>query len=67
MERIEACRKIVADCQYAKIDGITVDLFSANTIVQVHDALNETNRAKFAGLPVDEMAALAFKLVGMQS
>jgi hypothetical protein len=61
---IAACRKIVAECSYAQVDGVTVDLFSANTIVQVYDALNPGNRAKMGALPIEKMARLAFKLVG---
>ena len=63
METIKACREIVASCSYQKIDGVTVDLFSASTIVQVFDALKPANQEKMAALPVSKMAALAFKLV----
>ena len=63
METIKACREIVASCSYQKVDGVMVDLFSASTIVQVFDALNSANQAKMASLPVEKMAALAFKLV----
>lgn len=61
-ERIAAFRAIVAACQYAKIDGTMIDLFTASTVVQVYDALNEANRAKFAALPAGRMALVAFKL-----
>ncbi len=61
--KLDALRKIVTNCQYAKIDGVTVDLFSASAMVKVHDALNETNRAKFLGLPISQMARMAFQLI----
>lgn len=62
-EKIAAIRQIVERCQYAKVDGCTVDLFTAGAIVAVHDALNETNRARFLSLPVFKMAILAFRLL----
>ncbi len=60
--RVQALRQIVAECQYAKIDGIMVDLFSASTILSIHDALNESNKARYSRLPVYRMAEIAFKL-----
>jgi hypothetical protein len=63
MERIEQFRKIVREKQYGEVDGVTVDLFSASAVVQVHDALNETNRAKFLSLTPFQMVKLAFRFV----
>lgn len=62
-EIIEACRSIVANGQYEKINGHMVDLFTASAIVKVYDAINETNKAKYSALPVAKMAAIAFKLM----
>lgn len=61
-ERIAAVRAIVTQRQYAKVDGVMVDLFTASHIVAVYDALNEDNRKRFASFPVQKMAAVAFKL-----
>lgn len=47
----------------SKRGWVLLDLFTASTIVQVHDALNETNRAKFAALDLSRMASVAFRLV----
>lgn len=58
---IAACREIKETATFAKINGVAVDLFSASAIVAVHDACNEANRAKFLALPVQRMAAVAFK------
>lgn len=58
---VTACRNIKATATFAKINGVAVDLFTANAIVAVHDACNETNRAKFLALPLPKMARLAFK------
>jgi len=65
-DKVEACREIVRQCQFAKIDGYAVDLFTASAIVTVYDALNETNRAKFVALPLHKMASVAFKCVKVQ-
>jgi CelD/BcsL family acetyltransferase involved in cellulose biosynthesis len=62
-ERIAAFRRIVEEKQYAMIDGCTVDLFSASVVVQVYDALSETNREKFAAMPAWKMTTVAFKLI----
>jgi len=62
-EIIEACRSIVANCQYEKINGGMVDLFSASAIVKVYDAINEANREKFVKLPVERMARISLSLV----
>jgi hypothetical protein len=62
-ERVAAFRKIVAEKQYAKIDGVMVDLFSASAVVQVYDALNPDNQKKYAAMPAAKMAAAAFQLM----
>lgn len=62
-ERIAAVRQIVEAHQYAKIDGVMVDGFSASAILAVYEALNPANRAMFAGFSVGKMARIAFKLV----
>ena len=62
-ERIEACRQIVAECQYRKIDGVMVDLFSAGAIVEVDEALSESNRVMFRALSIGSMASVAMQLI----
>jgi hypothetical protein len=62
-ERIEAIRNIADSKQYAKVDGVMIDLFSASAIVKVYDALNDTNKEKFKNLPVAKMASVAMKLL----
>ena len=63
LEKIEACRVIVDEQSFGKIDGVTMDTFSASAILAVWDAINETNRAKFSALPIAKMARVAFKLI----
>jgi hypothetical protein len=59
---LEKVRFIVKECQANRIGGVYLDMFTAQIIVQVHDALNEVNRAKFASLPMRKMAFVALKL-----
>lgn len=63
LERIEAARKIVERKQYAKIDGIMVDLFSASAIVAVYDALNDKNKEMYLKLSISSMAKVAFRYI----
>lgn len=60
---IDRARAIVAAHSAEEIDGVLLDVQTAAAIVTVHDALNETNRAKFAALTLPVMAAVAWKLV----
>ena len=55
-------RKIVAEHQYAEIEGVLVDAFTANVICKVLDALSENNKAMMLSFPVANMADVAFKL-----
>lgn len=61
--RLAALRKIVAEHQYAKIDGIMVDGFTASAIVLVHDAVSKQNQEKLLSMPIHKMANIAFQLV----
>lgn len=60
--RIDAIRAIVTAGQYAKVDGITVDLFSASMIVQIYDHLEPENQARYRNMRTDKMARIAYKL-----
>ena len=42
---------------------VLFDLTTASAVCNVHAALNETNRASFAALPLRKMVAVAWKLV----
>ena len=66
-DRIDAIREVVTNCQYAKIDGVMMDLFSANAICQVFDALNDDNKVKFAANKAPIMAKIAFKIMSERS
>jgi hypothetical protein len=60
---IAACRSIVANCQYEKINGYMVDLFTASAIVKVYDAVNEANKARLLKLSVARIASISLQLL----
>ena len=62
-ERIDAIRSVVTGSSYAKVDGVCMDLTTAEAIVAVYDALNAENRVKFASFSAFKMATIAWKLV----
>jgi hypothetical protein len=59
---IDTLRLAIANGQQVKYQKVSVDLFSASAIVQVYDALNDANKAKYASLPIRKMADIAFKI-----
>jgi predicted RecA/RadA family phage recombinase len=61
--KLIALRGIVEHKQHGKVEGVRVDLFTANAIIKVYDALSAENQAKYLALPVQRMANIAFKLV----
>lgn len=67
-EVITKLRDIVKKRGYASVrdpklgKSVKVDIFSASAIIQVYDALNDTNKEKFAEMSIPKMAEVAFKL-----
>ena len=62
-ERISALRRVVSRGQYAKIDGVMVDTYSASAILSIYNALSPANKAKMESFPVSRMADVSFKLL----
>lgn len=63
MSKLDRLRQIVKEHQYQKIEGVLVDVVTANAILTIYDAINETNKAKFIALPIDKMASVAWKFL----
>ena len=61
--KLQALRDIVEHKGYSKIDGVTVDLFSASAILKVYDNISAENQAKYLKMPLPKMASIAFKLL----
>lgn len=59
--KIEALRSIASQCRPAVVDGVLVDAFSANAIVDLHDRLSERNRVRFNALPVNKLLDVALR------
>ncbi|WP_144118358.1 hypothetical protein [Catellatospora sichuanensis] len=52
---IDSLRKIVAERQHAKIDGVLVDLWSASVTVAIWDRLKPDKRERLLRLPSHEL------------
>lgn len=63
VSRIDRLRWIVENKTAARTEGVLMDLFTASMLVQVHDALGETNRAMFVRMPIHRMVSVGWKLV----
>lgn len=64
MTRIEQLRKIVANRQYEKVDGITVDVFSASSILACYERGSERTKKVIETAPLVQVAQLALKMTG---
>ena len=60
--KLATLRAIVADHQAAQIEGVLVDVTTANVIVKIHDALSPKNQASYLAYPITRMANIAWKL-----
>lgn len=49
LSRIEKFRAIIEAKAFMEIEGVPVDMQSANIVVQIHDALRPENRVAFMG------------------
>ncbi|MFI6263261.1 hypothetical protein [Micromonospora sp. NPDC051006] len=52
---IESLRRIVAERQHAKIDGVLVDLWSASVTLAIWDRLTAKHRQRLLTLPSHEL------------
>lgn len=61
---LEICRAIVKRHAAQMVDGVVVDVQTANAITSVYDNLNAKNQAKYAGtMSVVRMGELAWELI----
>jgi hypothetical protein len=73
MSYIDRIRQIVAEHQAAKViwtdpstgknHKVLIDAFSAQTVIAVYDAVNETNRAKLRAMPLPRMVSVCFQML----
>jgi hypothetical protein len=62
LSTIEKVRWVVDNRQYNRVNGTFMDMMTASVIIQIYDALSETNKVKFAAMKVARMAEVAFKI-----
>ncbi len=60
---IAKVKDIAKNKQAAKIDGTTVDLFTASAISQDYDKVNDVNKKKMDGMKIIPLANIAMKLL----
>jgi len=60
---IKDIEKVLKTKSAKKIDGMYMDMTTANAIMTVYKALNTTNKKKFAKLPLKKMVDVTWKLV----
>ena len=60
---IATCRVIVAEHSLQEIDGMLVDVMTANMLTKVWDALSEANRAKFGALSLSRMVVVGWSCI----
>lgn len=66
--RIEKLRAIVEAKTFMEIEGVPVDMQSANVVVQVHDRLNEQNQAALmARKTITSVIDIAWKVASKRS
>ena len=63
MSRIEKLQKIVADKQYAKIDCVIVDTFTAHHILKCHEAGSDKTKQIIENARIQDVGALALRMV----
>lgn len=56
-------KRIVENRQYEEINGIAVDMQTANAVITVYNAINKKNKKKFSKLPLTVMVDLTWKMI----
>lgn len=64
MSKLDKLRQIVSEHQYQKIDGVIVDVVTANAILTIYDAMKkEENKEKYLSMDIRKMASVAWKFL----
>jgi hypothetical protein len=59
---IAMMRVIVDKNQAKKIKGMMVDRFTASMVIQIYDALNDSNKKGYGNMPLQKMVSVGWKL-----
>ena len=65
--RMDTIRQILESSQSQTVDGMLVDIQTANVLVQVFDALSPENQAKVDQVPLDRLVEWAWSKVGSKT
>ena len=60
---IETMKRIVRERQYEEINGVIVDMQTANMITTIYDKLNKKNKKKFSKLNLFTMVNVGWKII----
>ena len=52
---------------WRKVDGVVLDMSTANVILAVYEATTDEGKAKLVAMPIPKMAAVCWRLVGQHS
>ena len=64
-KKIEKLRKIVKDGNMAKVEGVNIDIVTANMLIKIYDAMKRPDiKEKFSSMPIKQMVGIGWKLVG---
>jgi hypothetical protein len=63
---IDVLREVRAGA-WRKIDGVVLDMSTANVILSVYDATTDEGKAKLVAMPIPTMAAVCWRIVGRHS
>lgn len=63
-EKIAAIQKILDDESMGKVDGVMVDIVTANMLIKIYNALSKKEmKDKFSSLPIKQMVDVGWQLV----
>jgi len=60
---IDVARRIVKNKQYEKYKGVMLDGYTANAIMKVYDAVNDSMKAKLEKLPLNKLVSIVWKVM----
>jgi ribosomal protein L20A (L18A) len=63
MTKIDQLKQIVSDFSMGEVEGVEVDVQTANAIVTVYNALGSENKERFINSPIEKMASISWQLV----
>lgn len=61
-KRFEALNKIVTEKQMGKVDGKTIDMLTAHTVISILKRVSIDNQRKLLSLPINKMIDVVYKV-----